>query len=131
MMSPAVDMTYPVRTSNPSLVEDEDAPLDPQALLEEMAMAVVDFPSKVKVESKRGEGNKLMLIVHADSTDYCKIVGKQGRTVLAIRQYLSVVAAKAGLFVSIVMANEVNKPRVPKAVLEKSGIRRTSFARRD
>jgi predicted RNA-binding protein YlqC (UPF0109 family) len=129
MMNPAVDMSYPVRALEAPRADDEDAPLDPQSLLEEMAMAVVDFPSKVRVESKRGEGNKLTLVVHADSSDYCKIVGKQGRTVLAIRTYLSVVAAKAGLFVSVVMANEVNKPRIPKAVTGKTEVRRPSFTK--
>lgn len=88
----------------------DDQPLGEADLLEEMVMALVDHPAKVKVDSSV-RGRTTELVVHTDPRDCGKVIGKSGRTVEAIRTYLGMVASKDGRQVTVRMADEVGRER--------------------
>lgn len=97
------------------MLHDDDRPLEDAELLEEMIIALVDHPSKVRVE-RFGDGLDTELVVHTDPRDFGKVIGKAGRTVDAVRTLFSAVASKDGRRVSVRMADDV-RSRVGKVRL--------------
>lgn len=87
----------------------DDTPMRDEDLLTEMVMAVVDRPEKVRVESVQGGPKSVSLIVHTDPADYGRVVGKNGRTVEAIRSFMNVVASRQGKRINISMGDEQNR----------------------
>ena len=67
--------------------------VDAKDLLELMAKALVDKPEDVKVDEKDEDG-ATVLELHVDPEDVGKIIGKQGRTVRALRTILDAAGAK-------------------------------------
>ena len=64
-----------------------------KALVEHIAVALVDSPDQVKVvESENGDMINLELTVAQE--DLGKVIGKQGRTARAMRSILSAAAAR-------------------------------------
>ena len=64
-------------------------------LVEQIAKALVDRPEDVRVSEVRGESTTVIELSVAKE-DMGKIIGKQGRTAVAIRTLLSNVSTKAG-----------------------------------
>lgn len=71
-----------------------------KALIEYLAKALVDQPEAVRVEEKTTE-HSLVLELKVSPEDLGRIIGKNGRTVKAIRQLLSTAAAKSKQKVSL------------------------------
>lgn len=69
-------------------------------LIEYVTKSLVDKPSAVAVAEKM-EGNLTVLELRVSKEDYGKIIGKQGRTVKALRTLLSAACAKNGLKYSL------------------------------
>jgi predicted RNA-binding protein YlqC (UPF0109 family) len=63
--------------------------------LEFIARHLVDFPDAVAVEQE-AKDDRLVFKLVVSKQDVGKVIGKQGRTVQAMRTLLSAVAAKAG-----------------------------------
>ena len=70
-----------------------DGMVDAKDLLELMAKALVDKPDTVKVDEVP-EGDATVLELHVDPEDVGKIIGKQGRTVRALRTILDAAGQK-------------------------------------
>ncbi len=64
-------------------------------LVEYLAKALVDHPDQVSVNAVQGENTSILELTVAKQ-DIGKIIGKQGRTSVAIRTILSNVSMKAG-----------------------------------
>jgi predicted RNA-binding protein YlqC (UPF0109 family) len=64
-------------------------------LVEHIAKALVDYPDQVRVSEVRGENTSVIELTVAKE-DMGKIIGKQGRTAVAIRTLLSNVSMKSG-----------------------------------
>jgi len=69
-------------------------------LVEFVAKSLVDKPEKVVIQ-QRPEGNLTVLELRVAKEDYGKIIGKQGRTVKALRSLLTAACAKNGLKFSL------------------------------
>ena len=66
-----------------------------KAFVECVVKELVDFPEQVVVDETRGE-QMVVFELRLNPTDVGKIIGKQGRTVQAIRVLLTSVGAKQG-----------------------------------
>jgi predicted RNA-binding protein YlqC (UPF0109 family) len=69
-------------------------------LVEYVAKSLVDKPAGVVLEEKL-EGNLTVLELKVSKEDYGKIIGKQGRTIKALRTLVSASCAKNGLKYSL------------------------------
>jgi predicted RNA-binding protein YlqC (UPF0109 family) len=69
-------------------------------LIEYVAKSLVDKPESVSLEQKM-EGNLTVLELKVAKDDYGKIIGKQGRTIKALRTLVSASCAKNGLTYSL------------------------------
>lgn len=63
-------------------------------MIETIAQALVDQPEMVSVKEVRGMHSSILELTVA-KTDIGKVIGKQGRTVGALRTLLSAASAKA------------------------------------
>ena len=66
---------------------------DAKDLLELLAKALVDKPELVDVK-ENADGDAVVLELHVDPEDVGKIIGKQGRTVRALRTILDAAGQK-------------------------------------
>ncbi len=66
-----------------------------KALIEEIAKALVDKPEEVSAAEVKGEKTSVFELRVAQS-DIGKIIGKQGKTALAIRTIISAAGTKLG-----------------------------------
>ena len=62
-------------------------------LVEAIAKALVDYPDQVQVRAIEGE-EVTIIELRVDRSDLGKIIGRQGRTVQAMRTILNAVSAK-------------------------------------
>jgi hypothetical protein len=69
-------------------------------LVEFVSKSLVDKPDQVDIQ-QRQEGNLTVLELRVAKEDYGKIIGKQGRTVKALRGLLTAACAKNGLKFSL------------------------------
>jgi predicted RNA-binding protein YlqC (UPF0109 family) len=69
-------------------------------LIEYVAKSLVDKPEQVAIQ-QRLEGNLTVLEMRVSKEDYGKIIGKQGRTIKALRTLVSAACAKNGLKYSL------------------------------
>jgi uncharacterized protein len=69
-------------------------------LIERVAKSLVDKPEAVALE-QRMEGDTTVLELRVSKEDYGKIIGKQGRTIKALRTLVSASCAKHGLKFSL------------------------------
>ena len=69
-------------------------------LIEYVAKSLVDKPADVALE-QRMEGNLTVLELRVSKEDYGKVIGKQGRTIKALRTLVSAACAKNGLKYSL------------------------------
>ena len=78
-------------------------------LIDYVAKAVVDNPDQVNVTQIDGEST-VVFELRVNRQDVGKIIGKQGRTINAIRTLLNATAAKAGLRAMLEIVEE-GKPK--------------------
>ncbi|MEI7812344.1 MAG: KH domain-containing protein [Ignavibacteria bacterium] len=64
--------------------------------IEFIAKHLVDNPDGVSIEEKILDDEKLIIYLKVSPEDIGKVIGKQGRTVQAMRTLLTAVAAKYG-----------------------------------
>ena len=64
--------------------------------IEFIAKYLVDSPDSVVVEVKAIEDRNITLTLRVKQTDVGKVIGKKGRTALAMRTLLTAIAAKEG-----------------------------------
>lgn len=64
--------------------------------IEFISKQLVDHPESVFVEERVDEENRVVFSLKVQADDIGKIIGKQGKTAMAIRTLLTAVAAKAG-----------------------------------
>jgi len=66
---------------------------DPQALIEQVAKAIVDSPDQVTVDALEEDGENVLELKVAEG-DLGKVIGKAGRTARALRTLLSAAGIK-------------------------------------
>jgi len=64
--------------------------------IEYIAKNLVDDPESVVVEEKIDEENRFTLSLRVKREDIGKVIGKKGKTAIAMRTLLTAVAAKEG-----------------------------------
>lgn len=64
--------------------------------VEFIAKHLVDDPDAVVITEKVNEEKKIVFSLKVGSNDIGKVIGKKGKTALAMRTLLTAVAAKAG-----------------------------------
>lgn len=67
-----------------------------KTLITSIAQSLVDKPEAVQVEQRTDEEEKILLELTVAPEDLGKVIGRQGRTVRAMRQLLATAAAKTG-----------------------------------
>jgi hypothetical protein len=71
-----------------------------QAVAEYVAKELADLPDAVEVDVVEG-GRQTTLLMHADSSDMGRIIGRRGRTIQALRQVVRAAGASEGDDVTI------------------------------
>ena len=73
-------------------------------LVRTLIVQLVDEPDAVKVEGSQQEGDDLFVEVTVAEGDIGKVIGRQGRTVKAIRTLVRAAASQAGFRVEVELA---------------------------
>jgi predicted RNA-binding protein YlqC (UPF0109 family) len=76
-----------------------------QYLLEYLAKTLVDRPQDVSVETFEEDDGTLVLELHVDPEDVGKVIGRNGRTVNALRTVIRASAVKRGRRVLVDVAD--------------------------
>ena len=66
---------------------------------------IVDHTDDIVVDENTEEGRTIFTI-HAHTEDMGKIIGKSGRIIRSLRDLVKLMAAKQGLYVDVVLAEE-------------------------
>jgi hypothetical protein len=66
---------------------------------------IVDHPDDIVVDESTVE-DKTVLTIHANQEDLGKIIGKSGRIIRSLRDLVKLMAAKQGVYVDVVLAEE-------------------------
>ncbi len=64
--------------------------------IEFIVKSLVDNPDAVNIDMKIGEDKKYIFTLKVAAEDVGKVIGRQGKTAVAIRTLLTAVAAKEG-----------------------------------
>ena len=74
--------------------------MNPEELIRFIAVAIVDFPAKVKVNAVEGI-QRTVIEFEVAKQDTGQIIGKKGRTAEALRPFLHSIASKTnGIFLT-------------------------------
>lgn len=73
-----------------------------KALLEDIARGLVDKPEAVSVEERAGDGGTI-LVLNVAKEDRGRLIGRQGRTLRAMRAFVRAVAERSGRNMSLDM----------------------------
>jgi len=73
-----------------------------KALIEFLAKALVEHPEAVRVEERQGDNGQVIELTVAKE-DLGMVIGRQGRTIKAIRNVLAAASAKAKSKVTLVV----------------------------
>lgn len=71
-----------------------------RAVAEYVARELADVPDAVDIDAVEG-ADRVTLILHADSSDMGRIIGRRGRTIQALRQVVRAAGASEGSDVTI------------------------------
>ena len=82
--------------------------MDFEAFLSDVITPLLDHPEAFKVEVKE-EGRKRAVLIHADSRDRGRIIGKSGRMISALRTVCQAAGEKAGFRVDLELFEEEEK----------------------
>ena len=74
-------------------------------LLTSLTKALVDNPKDVSV-SETGDDERKLLTISVNPADMGKIIGKSGRIIRSLRDLMKILAAKKGVYVDVVLAEE-------------------------
>ncbi len=66
---------------------------------------IVEHPDDIVVDETVAE-DRTTLTIHANQEDFGKIIGKSGRIIRALRDLIKLMAAKQGVYVDVVLAEE-------------------------
>jgi predicted RNA-binding protein YlqC (UPF0109 family) len=72
---------------------------------------IVDNPDAIRIDMQSSE-RRNVLVVHAHKDDMGKIIGKQGRTIRAIRDIIKIMAARERTYVDVELAEEESNEEV-------------------
>ena len=77
-----------------------------KALLEDIARGIVDKPEAVSVEARVDDasGGETILVLNVAREDRGRLIGRQGRTLRAMRTLVRAVAEKSGRNMTLDMA---------------------------
>ena len=84
-----------------------------KAFVEYVVKTLVDYPDQVTI-SEAGSTQLVVFELRVNPTDMGKIIGKQGRNIMAIRTLLSSVGAKHGQRVMLEMIEPEGSVRPPR-----------------
>jgi predicted RNA-binding protein YlqC (UPF0109 family) len=70
---------------------------------------IVDNPDDVSVEEQT-EQERTIFVIHVHPSDMGKVIGKQGRIIMAIRDLVKLMATKENKFVDVTIAESEVKP---------------------
>ena len=65
---------------------------------------IVDNPSDVRIEEIINTDGSLLYTIHAKSEDVGKVIGKEGRTINAIRDIIKIKAMQENTYVEVTVA---------------------------
>ena len=65
--------------------------------LTEIIKKIVDNPDAISVEEQREE-SRVIYVIHADTADIGKIIGKNGRIIRALRDIVKLMATKRNIY---------------------------------
>ena len=85
--------------------------------IEYVVKALVDYPDEVDIKELDGE-RVVVFELRLNPTDVGKIIGKQGRTITAIRTLLTSTAAKAGKRAMLEIIEPEGRERPPRRMDE-------------
>ncbi len=71
-----------------------------------LVTGIVDNPDAVSIDESVDERGTMLLVIHVDPADIGKVIGKEGRTINAIRDVIKVKAIKENKYVEITVAEE-------------------------
>lgn len=66
---------------------------------------IVDHPDDIVIDEEVVE-DKTLLTIHAHQEDLGKIIGKSGRIIRSLRDLIKLMAAKQGIYVDVILAEE-------------------------
>lgn len=69
--------------------------MDPYQLIEENIKAIVDHPENVQIKEVTGERTTVVEL-RVDPADIGKVIGRQGKTAMALRTLLNAAGMKEG-----------------------------------
>ncbi len=67
---------------------------------------IVDNPDSVVIDEERNGDSSIQLTVHVDKNDMGRVIGKEGKTIHAIRDVVKILAVKQNVHVDIELAEE-------------------------
>jgi predicted RNA-binding protein YlqC (UPF0109 family) len=70
-----------------------------------LLQSIADHPDDIVIDEDQAE-DKTTLTIHANAEDMGKIIGKGGRIIRALRDLIKLMAAKQGVYVDVVIAEE-------------------------
>ena len=71
-----------------------------------LVKALVDNPKDVAIVESGGN-ERLLLTITVNPTDMGKIIGKSGRIIRSLRDLMKILAAKKGVYVDVILSEEV------------------------
>lgn len=66
---------------------------------------IVDHPDDIVVDEETND-ERTILTIHANTEDMGKIIGKSGRIIKSLRDLIKLMAAKQGIYVDVVLAED-------------------------
>ena len=70
-----------------------------------LLQSIVDHPDDVTVDESAQE-DKTIFTIHTNAEDMGKVIGKGGRIIRSIRDLVKLMAAKQGVYVDVVIAED-------------------------
>jgi len=78
-----------------------------EAFLKDVLTPVLDHPEDLRIEVS-GDGRKRDVLIHADTRDRGRIIGKSGRMISSLRTLVKAAGEKSGLVISLELYEEDN-----------------------
>ena len=78
-----------------------------EAFLMDVLTPVLDHPEDLRIEVS-GDGRKRDVLIHADTRDRGRIIGKSGRMISSLRTLVKAAGEKSGLVISLELYEEDN-----------------------
>lgn len=78
-----------------------------EVFLRDILTPVLDHPEDLRIEVS-GDGRKRDVLIHADTHDRGRIIGKSGRMISSLRTLVKAAGEKSGLVISLELYEEEN-----------------------